>query len=249
MKLKEKITMISILSLSNVALFGMGISNTADMINRESKVVELQMATLHEAHSEHQEKLTTYEDKLTTYETKLVDIEEKIGNVEEELSQIKKQPTIDNSDNDIEETVELNPVEEQPVVSAPQTIQEKEKPKENTSTVKEVNVRVSFYTSLASENGGYAGMNAINGRLSLGSISAPKSIPFGSIISIPEMQNLLGITEFTVDDRGGAIYVRDDGVYKLDVYVPQRQGESDNDYFNRVNNMGIVNTKAKIYFK
>lgn len=227
MKLKEKLAFIGVIGLSNVTLLGMTAINQSEVLNNglqqmQQKVVEIQGGYY------------TLEDEITK--------------MDERLSEIEKQPTSDNTVNDIEDTVELKPVKEQPVVKTPQQIQEKEKPKESPS-YKEVNVRVSFYTSLASENGGYAGMNAINGKLKLGSISAPKGVPFGSIISIPKMQSYLGITDFKVDDRGGAIYIRDDGTYKLDVYVPRKQGESDTEYFNRVNNMGIVNTKAKIYFK
>lgn len=259
MKLKEKITMLGIISLSQLVILGMSVSNNAEVVNKEVERVEQQIVKLDEVQSKVVEDIESIKDELSSNNERITSCENKISlheetlkkveQIEKELSELKKQPTNDKTNNDIEEIVELNPVAYKPVETTPQTIQEKEKPKENTSNVKEVSVRVSFYTSLASENGGYAGMNAVNGRLTLGSISAPKSVPFGSTISIPEMQKLLGITEFTVDDRGGAIFVREDGVYKLDVYVPQKQGESDNDYFKRVNNMGIVNTKAKIYFK
>lgn len=227
MKLKEKLAFIGVVGLGNVVLLGMTSMNQVEVLNNE---------------------LQQMQQKIVEVRGGYYTLEEEITKMDERLSEIEKQPTSDNTINDIEDTVELKPVKEQPVVKTPQQIQEKEKPKESTS-YKEVNVRVSFYTSLASENGGHAGKNAINGKLKLGSISAPKNIPFGSTISIPKMQNYLGITDFKVDDRGGAIYVRDDGTYKLDVYVPRKQGESDTEYFNRVNNMGIVNTKAKIYFK
>lgn len=233
MKLKQKITMVGIVVLSNTLMLGM-ISHENGLMHKEIQHVEQQIKDINGV----------------TDSTK-VDINylcEQTQLLKDEISALKLQPTCDKCAND-EGSVELKPVEKQPVArTAPQPIQEKEKPKENTS-YKEVNVRVSFYTSLASENGGYEGMNAISGKLKLGSISAPKSVPFGSKISIAEMQNHLGITEFTVDDRGGAIFIRDDGTYKLDVYVPKKQGESDNEYFKRVNSMGIVNTKAKIYFK
>lgn len=237
MKLKQKITMLGVIGLSNIAVLGMTNFQQQEVLNKEIQRVEQQIIEV---------KGGTY-----SIEEDINSLNEKVQALTKEVSELKKQPTYDNQSNDIERSVEQKPVNEQPVArTAPQTVQEKEKPKATTSNnFKEVNVRVSFYTSLASENGGYAGKNAIGGKLKIGSVSAPKSVPFGSTISIPDMQKYLGITDFTVDDRGGAIYIRDDGTYKLDVYVPRKQGESDSEYFNRVNNLGIVNTKAKIYFK
>lgn len=245
MKLKETITLFGVIGLSNIAVLGMANVQQQESLNTEIQRVEQQIIEV---------KGGTYsiEEDVKSLNEDVKSLNEQVQTLSKELSELKKQPTCDSQSNDIECNVEQQPVNEKPVArTAPQTVQEKEKPKATTSNsnVKEVNVRVSFYTSLASENGGYAGMNAINGKLALGSISAPKSVPFGSTISIPDMQNYLGITEFTVDDRGGAIYIRDDGTYKLDVYVPKKQGESDSEYFNRVNNLGIVNTTAKIYFK
>lgn len=242
MKLKQQITMIGILGISNAVTLGM-VAYQHDTLHKENQHVKQQITELEKG-------IASTNDTIKSIKTEFDAISGEVGTLKEKVTALEKQPTYDKANNDVEENVELNPVNKQPVGrTSPQPIQEKEKPKESTSNTKEVNVRVSFYTSLASENGGYAGMNAINGKLKLGSISAPKEIPFGSTISIPKMQDYLGITSFNVDDRGGAIYKRDDGVYKLDVYVPQKQGESDNGYFNRVNNMGIVNTKATIYFK
>ena len=54
----------------------------------------------------------------------------------------------------------------------------------------------------------------------IGVIAAPKDIPLGSKIYIPELTNLKSDGIFDVEDRGGAIKVKEDGTYVIDVWVP-----------------------------
>lgn len=108
-----------------------------------------------------------------------------------------------------------------------------------------VNVVVTYYTALPSENGGNAGMNAIDGRLQVGSLSAPKDIPFGTVFIIDGLAADAQTNTFTVDDRGGAIKWIDSNTMKLDVYIARKQGESDSAYYKRVNNLGVARVAAK----
>lgn len=110
---------------------------------------------------------------------------------------------------------------------------------------KSVNVVVTFYTSLPSENGGNTGMNAINGMLKVGSLSAPKDIPFGTTFIIEGLPADTQTNTFVVDDRGGAIKWIDSNTMKLDVYISRKQGESDSEYYKRVNNLGVFKLTAK----
>lgn len=105
-------------------------------------------------------------------------------------------------------------------------------------------VRVSFYTGLAIENGGYAKMNAIGGPLIVGSLAAPKDIPFGTIFMIENLPSDVKTSTFVVDDRGNAIVWLNDTLMKVDVYVERKAGEDDLAYFNRVNNLGVIYTYA-----
>lgn len=108
-----------------------------------------------------------------------------------------------------------------------------------------VNVVVTFYTSLASENGGFAGKTANNGNLVVGSLSAPKDIPFGTTFIIDGLPEDTKTNTFVVDDRGGAIKWINSNTMKLDVYVPRKQGEKDKAYYSRVNNLGVYRVTAK----
>ncbi|OON98205.1 MAG: hypothetical protein ATN36_01170 [Epulopiscium sp. Nele67-Bin005] len=102
---------------------------------------------------------------------------------------------------------------------------------------------VTFYTGLAAENGGFEGMNAIGGLLEVGSIAAPKDIPFGTSIIIPNLPSDVNTAIFEVDDRGGAIKRLSDNKIKLDIYVPRLYNETDREYYKRVNALGVIETQ------
>lgn len=80
---------------------------------------------------------------------------------------------------------------------------------------KEDNITIiaTAYTSAAEENGGWAGMNAIGGKLGPGCIAAPKDIPFQTKIRIS------GLGVFNVEDRGGAITRISNDIIKIDVWM------------------------------
>lgn len=54
----------------------------------------------------------------------------------------------------------------------------------------------------------------------IGVIAAPSNIPLGSKMYIPELENYKPDGMFDVEDRGGAIKVKKDGTYVIDVWVP-----------------------------
>lgn len=99
-----------------------------------------------------------------------------------------------------------------------------------------IKVTLSYYTSLASENGGYANMTASGVKPQYGCI-ANNSLPFGTNIYIK------GLGNFEVQDRGCSNF---NNIYRYDVFIPRKYGESDSEYFNRVNNMGKDTVTAYI---
>lgn len=114
----------------------------------------------------------------------------------------------------------------------------------NTTNYEMINVRVSFYTGLARENGGYTELNALGGPLRIGSLAAPPDVPFGSSFIIKNLPSDIQTDTFTVDDRGGAIKWINSHTMKVDVYVKRKAGESDTAYFLRTNDLGIIYTTA-----
>lgn len=61
---------------------------------------------------------------------------------------------------------------------------------------------------------------AMQTRTRMGVIAAPKNIPLGSKMYIPELTNYKADGIFDVEDRGGAIKIKNDGTYVIDVWVP-----------------------------
>ena len=86
----------------------------------------------------------------------------------------------------------------------------------------------TFYTNLASENGGWT-TTALGTRLRYG-VLASNYWPLRSKVSLP------GWGDFTIEDRGGSSF---DSKYRMDMLIPRNSGESDYQYKTRVNNMGI----------
>lgn len=87
---------------------------------------------------------------------------------------------------------------------------------------------VTFYTNLAKENGGYT-ITALGTNLRYG-VLASNYWPMRSKVILPNWG------EFTVEDRGGSNF---DSKYRLDMLIPRNSGESEYQYYTRVNNMGI----------
>lgn len=147
-------------------------------------------------------------------------------------------------DNEINENKVTNPrSNEQQVNSQEDTKQvaSKEEPGSNHlsrggSISNELDITLTFYTSLPEENGGFNGINCSGEKLTAGTV-ANNVLPLGTEIYTKEFGTL------TVSDRGGDNF---NTINRLDVYIPREDGESDQDYFRRVNNMGRVKVKGYI---
>lgn len=92
-----------------------------------------------------------------------------------------------------------------------------------------VEFQVSYYTDLNSENG-FGPINCKGERLAQGMV-ANNVLELGTQIYLPE----LGLK--TVSDRGSARHFS--RVDAIDVFVPRNEGETDNEYYKRVNDLGI----------
>lgn len=61
----------------------------------------------------------------------------------------------------------------------------------------------------------------------VGVIAAPKDIPLGSQIYIPELKNYKEDGIFNVEDRGGAVVVKSDGTHIIDIWLPTHEEVND----------------------
>lgn len=98
---------------------------------------------------------------------------------------------------------------------------------------------VTYYTSLGVENGGWENLAARGDELKQGMVATSAEIPFDTKFSLPN------IGQVNVSDRMAVWAVEkrkaDHGqdTIPVDVFVPRNDGESDEDYFNRVDKMGV----------
>ncbi|WP_026887095.1 3D domain-containing protein [Clostridium beijerinckii] len=97
----------------------------------------------------------------------------------------------------------------------------------NTSTVKNQNqmgkpikAELTAYSDDPRCSGKWKSQTAMQTQTRIGVIAAPSNIPLGSKMYIPELQGYKSDGMFDVEDRGGAIKVKKDGTYVIDVWVP-----------------------------
>lgn len=107
----------------------------------------------------------------------------------------------------------------------------------------EVNIHVSYYTDLQCENTiNKETTDALGGKLVRGTIAIPRSMPLGTKFIIEGFDG-----EYIGKDRGSRKYIKwiDGNTMKIDMYIARIYGESDDDYFKRVNSKGITKTTGK----
>jgi 3D (Asp-Asp-Asp) domain-containing protein len=102
----------------------------------------------------------------------------------------------------------------------------------------EITFEVSFYSDLNCENG-FGNITATGKTLQDGMI-ANNFLEFGTKVYIE------GLGLKTVEDRGSKKYFGE--IDKIDVFVPRINGESDSEYYKRVNSLGRKNIDGYILF-
>lgn len=95
--------------------------------------------------------------------------------------------------------------------------------------------KLSFYTNLPSENGGWT-ITASGKKLKYGMAAS-------NYYSIGKKIHLEGWGEFTIEDRGGSNF---NNSTRLDIFIPRKSGESNSAYLKRVNMMGLKSVKGYV---
>ena len=100
---------------------------------------------------------------------------------------------------------------------------------------------LTYYGLLSSECGNTKGITASGKRISRGMIASPPQLKFGTRIMIEG-------NEYVVEDRGSSKYIKvnNDGSIRLDVYLPKIDGESDNEYYKRIQSKGVKRVQGYI---
>ncbi len=110
----------------------------------------------------------------------------------------------------------------------------------------EIECELSYYTTLNCENG-YGAIDAQGNKLKFGTIATPRSVPLGTEFEFDVFDGV----RFIGTDRGSTKHIRitKDGIYRIDVCIERNKGESDSEYWNRVNALGKTKTKGKMYIE
>ena len=196
-------------------------------------------------------KLTSLEQRNVKLDNKLIEMENKLNTINSEIEKIEKNveekqkniDSLENKVNELEKSIKevktnKNTTVQTKTVNATNLTSVKNTYKIQNKKTKEVTFHISFYTSLACENGGYANMTASGKKLADGMV-ANNQLPFGTKIYVE------GYGLKTVEDRGSSKYFTDET--KIDIFVPRQKGESDTEYRKRVNAMGRKNIKGYIF--
>jgi len=85
---------------------------------------------------------------------------------------------------------------------------------------KSIKAELTAYTNDPRCTGQWESQTAMQTKTRVGVIAAPSKIPLGSKIYIPELKNYKADGMFDVEDRGGAIKIKKDGTFVIDVWVP-----------------------------
>ena len=105
------------------------------------------------------------------------------------------------------------------------------------NNIKEVEFKLTAYSSLPEENGGYN--VTCKGEPLEGNIVANNTLPQGTKV-------ILEGIEYVVADRGSK---RFDNPYRLDILIERNEGETDDEYRKRVSDYGVKHIKGYIIYK
>jgi len=86
-----------------------------------------------------------------------------------------------------------------------------------------IKVELTAYCNCAICSEAWGSQTSMQTHTRLGVIAAPKDIPLGSKIYIPELKNYKEDGIFNVEDRGGAVVVKSDDTHIIDVWLPTHE--------------------------
>lgn len=86
-----------------------------------------------------------------------------------------------------------------------------------------IKVELTAYCSDEECSGSWGNQTAMGTETRIGVVAAPDKLKLGSKLYIPELQYYKSDGIFNVEDRGGAVKVKADGTYVIDVWFPTHE--------------------------
>lgn len=94
---------------------------------------------------------------------------------------------------------------------------------ETESLSKEIKVELTAYCNCSICTGQELGITAMGTTTRVGVVAVPQNIPLGSKLYIPDLTYYKSDGVFHAEDRGGAIQMKDDGTYIVDIWMPSHE--------------------------
>lgn len=146
-----------------------------------------------------------------------------IQNQELLLGNLKKnsedQDSLETTDKEIPENIDTSTEKEIPKNIAT-SIKSEGSVSDSNNSRKSIKVELTAYSNDKRCSDNWNSQTAMGTETRVGVVAAPKNIPLGSKLYIPELKNYKEDGIFDVEDRGGAIKVKKDGTYIIDVWMP-----------------------------
>lgn len=86
-----------------------------------------------------------------------------------------------------------------------------------------IKVELTAYCNCAICSEEWGSKTAMQTHTRIGVVAAPTEITLGSRLYIPDLKEYKDDCVFDVEDRGGAVQVKDDGTYIIDVWLPTHE--------------------------
>ena len=83
-----------------------------------------------------------------------------------------------------------------------------------------INAELTAYCNCEECSEEWGDITAMQTKTRVGVVAAPKEIKLGSKIYIPMLKDYTGDGIFSVEDRGSAVKIKDDGTYIIDIWIP-----------------------------
>ena len=98
-------------------------------------------------------------------------------------------------------------------------ILEKEKAQEKNKDMIPIKAELTAYCNCRICSEEWGSETAMMTETRKGVVAAPQEIPLGSTLYIPDLKDYKQDGIFSVEDRGGAVKVKDDGTYIIDIWL------------------------------
>lgn len=86
-----------------------------------------------------------------------------------------------------------------------------------------IKAELTAYCNCAICSEAWGSQTAMQTHTRVGVVAAPKEISLGSKVYIPDLKGYKDDCMFNVEDRGGAVVVKSDGTYIIDVWLPTHE--------------------------